>query len=116
VKDGSYRICGAAWGGPVAKVEVTIDSRAWKPATIDPAYSAPYAWKLWTIDWPNPPSGEHSITSRAIDQGGIVQAAPTDPSIARKKTYGRASAGDAEGPHLVTGSAPTWAWRPGRPT
>jgi hypothetical protein len=54
---------------------------------IDPTYSAQYAWKLWTIDWPNPTPGEHSITGRAIDQGGVMQAAPTDPIVARKKTY-----------------------------
>jgi DMSO/TMAO reductase YedYZ molybdopterin-dependent catalytic subunit len=86
-KDGSYRIYGAAWGGPVDKVEVAIDGGAWRPATIDPTYNAPYAWKLWTIDWPNPTAGEHTITSRAVDKQGTVQAAPTDPLIARKKTY-----------------------------
>jgi hypothetical protein len=85
-KDGSSRIYGAAWGSPVDKVEVAIDSGAWKPATIDPAYNAPYARKLWTIDWPNPAVGEHTITSRA-DQQGTVQASPSDPLIARKKTY-----------------------------
>jgi DMSO/TMAO reductase YedYZ molybdopterin-dependent catalytic subunit len=86
-KGGSYRIYGAAWGGPVDKVEVAIDNGAWSPATIDPTYNAPYAWKLWTVDWPNPASGEHTITSRAIGQHGNVQAAPSDPIIARKKTY-----------------------------
>jgi DMSO/TMAO reductase YedYZ molybdopterin-dependent catalytic subunit len=86
-KDGSYRIYGVAWGGPVDKVEVSIDNGAWSAATIDPTYDAPYAWKLWTINWPNPVSGEHTITSRAIDREGRVQAAPTDPIIARKKTY-----------------------------
>jgi DMSO/TMAO reductase YedYZ molybdopterin-dependent catalytic subunit len=86
-KDGSYRIYGAAWGGAVDKVEVAIDGGTWRPTTIDPTYNAPYAWKLWAIDWPNPTAGEHTITSRAIDQQGTVQAAPTDPLIARKKTY-----------------------------
>jgi DMSO/TMAO reductase YedYZ molybdopterin-dependent catalytic subunit len=86
-KDGRYRIYGAAWGGPVARVEVAIDGSGWRDATIDPTYDAPYAWKIWTIDWPRPTPGEHSITSRAIDKAGNVQAAPTDPIIARKKTY-----------------------------
>jgi DMSO/TMAO reductase YedYZ molybdopterin-dependent catalytic subunit len=90
-KDGSYRIYGAAWGGAVDKVEVAIDGGTWRPATIDPTYSAPYAWKLWTIDWPSPTAGEHTITSRAIDQQGAVQAAPTDPVIARKRTYWESS-------------------------
>jgi hypothetical protein len=72
-------------------VEVSIDSGAWRPAAIDPTYDAPYAWKLWAIDWPNPAPGEHSITSRAIDREGAVQTAPTDPLIARKKTYWESS-------------------------
>jgi DMSO/TMAO reductase YedYZ molybdopterin-dependent catalytic subunit len=86
-KDGRYRIYGAAWGGPVAKVEVAIDGAGWRDATIDPTYDSPYAWKIWTIEWPSPTPGEHTITSRAIDKAGNVQAAPTDPIIARKKTY-----------------------------
>ena len=86
-KDGSYRIYGAAWGGAVDKVEVAIDGGTWRPATIDPTYSAPYAWRLWAVDWPNPTAGEHAITSRAIDQQGTMQASPTDPIIARKRTY-----------------------------
>jgi DMSO/TMAO reductase YedYZ molybdopterin-dependent catalytic subunit len=86
-KDGRYQIYGAAWGGPVARVEVAIDGSGWRDATIDPTYDAPYAWKIWTIDWPSPTPGEHSITSRAIDKAGSLQAAPTDPIIARKKTY-----------------------------
>jgi DMSO/TMAO reductase YedYZ molybdopterin-dependent catalytic subunit len=90
-KDGSYRIYGAAWGGAVDRVEVAIDGGTWRPATVDPTYNAPYAWKLWTIDWPSPTAGEHTITSRAIDQQGAVQAAPTDPVIARKKTYWESS-------------------------
>jgi hypothetical protein len=71
----------------VDKVEVAIDGGPFRPATIDPTYDAPYAWKLWTIDWPSPTPGEHRITSRGIDEHGNVQAAPTDPIIARKKTY-----------------------------
>ena len=34
-KDGSYRIVGAAWGAPIASVEVQIDGGPWLPATID---------------------------------------------------------------------------------
>ena len=29
-----YRIVGAAWGAPVAGVEVRVDGGAWMPATI----------------------------------------------------------------------------------
>ena len=33
-KDGDYRIAGAAWGGPIASVEVQVDGGPWMPATI----------------------------------------------------------------------------------
>ena len=34
-KDGQYRIVGAAWGAPIARVEVQVDGGPWRPATID---------------------------------------------------------------------------------
>ena len=82
-----YRITGAAWGGPVARVEVRIDQGPWLPAEIDRAQEAEFAWKIWTLDWPAPPPGEHAITSRAVDAAGRVQPAMDDPSIANKRTY-----------------------------
>ncbi|MGH7388152.1 MAG: sulfite oxidase [Candidatus Rokuibacteriota bacterium] len=86
-KGGDHRISGAAWAGPVARVEVRIDDGAWRAATIDRTNDAPYAWKIWTLDWANPSPGEHAITSRATDAQGNVQPAMTDPVIANKKTY-----------------------------
>ena len=86
-KDGSYRIIGAAWGAPIARVEVRIDSGPWLPATIDGSEAADFAWKIWSLDWPSPASGEHTITSRAIDTAGEVQPAMDDPSIVNKHTY-----------------------------
>ena len=86
-KGGDYRIYGAAWGRPIAKVEVRIDDGPWREATIDQTNNAPYAWKIWTLDWPNPSPGEHRITSRATDAQGNVQPAMTDPVMANKKTY-----------------------------
>lgn len=86
-KDGMYRIYGAAWGAPIARVEVRIDEGPWTPATIDWSDDAPYAWKIWSVDWPSPTVGERRITSRAIDTAGNVQPPLTDPVIANKKTY-----------------------------
>lgn len=86
-KNGQYRIYGAAWGGPVARVEVAIDGGPWQKALIDRTNDAPHAWKIWTLDWRNPTPGEHTITSRAIGRDGTMQPAPTDPIIAGKKTY-----------------------------
>jgi hypothetical protein len=48
---------------------------------------APFAWKVWSLDWTDAAPGEHAITSRAIDAEGNVQPAPDDPVIANKHTY-----------------------------
>ena len=86
-KDDSYRITGAAWGGPIAKVEVKIDDGPWQPAAIDNSDEAKFAWKIWYLDWKNPAKGEHMVTSRAIDVSGQIQPAMDDPWITKKKTY-----------------------------
>ena len=49
----SYQIVGAAWGAPIARVEVQVDGGAWQTATIDESEQAEFAWKLWSIDWPD---------------------------------------------------------------
>jgi DMSO/TMAO reductase YedYZ molybdopterin-dependent catalytic subunit len=91
-QNGRYRIVGMAWGAPIARVEVRIDSGGWLPAAIDQTDNAQYAWKPWSFDWPNPNGGEHAITSRAIDAAGNVQPAPDDPRIAGKHTYWESNA------------------------
>jgi DMSO/TMAO reductase YedYZ molybdopterin-dependent catalytic subunit len=85
--DGRYQIVGAAWGAPIARVEVRIDDGPWLPATIDTSEEAEFAWKIWSLDWPDASPGEHTITSRAIDAAGHVQPAMDDPLIASKHTY-----------------------------
>jgi DMSO/TMAO reductase YedYZ molybdopterin-dependent catalytic subunit len=82
-----YRIIGAAWGAPIAKVEVQIDGGPWLPAIIDRSEEADHAWRIWSLDWDRPSSGEHRITSRAVDFEGHVQPAMDDPVIANKRTY-----------------------------
>ena len=86
-KDDQYRIVGAAWGAPIARVEVRIDGGPWVPATIDRSEEAEFAWKVWFLDWENPSPGEHAITSRAIDTAGQIQPAMDHPRIANKHTY-----------------------------
>ena len=86
-KDGQYRIVGAAWGAPIARVEVQVDGGPWRSATIDRSEQGKFAWSFWSIDWPNATPGEHTITSRAADIQGNVQPAMDDPHIANKKTY-----------------------------
>ena len=89
-KDGRHQIHGAAWGAPVARVEVRIDGGAWMPATLD-ASKDPFAWRFWHLAWPSAAAGEHTITSRAIDVAGSVQPAMDDPKIAGKRTYWEAN-------------------------
>jgi DMSO/TMAO reductase YedYZ molybdopterin-dependent catalytic subunit len=85
-----YTIMGAAWGAPIARVEVQIDSGPWMPASLDSLVSQRsnrYAWRFWTFNWGTPTPGEHQIRSRAIDVDGNVQPAPTDPIIAGRRTF-----------------------------
>ena len=49
--------------------------------------STEFAWKFWSLSWAHPLTGEHAITSRAIDTAGTIQPAMDDPLIAKKHTY-----------------------------
>jgi DMSO/TMAO reductase YedYZ molybdopterin-dependent catalytic subunit len=90
-----YAIVGAAWGAPIAAVEVQIDDGPWIEARLErrrPAKGrskarSEFAWTFWTHDWGSPAAGEHTIRSRAFDRDGNVQPAPDDPSIANKVTF-----------------------------
>jgi len=84
--DGRYSVMGAAWGAPIAGVEVRIDDGPWRAATLTEGEGSEYAWVFWTFDW-DAASGEHTVTSRATDGDGNVQLAPDDPLLANKATY-----------------------------
>ncbi len=86
IRNGQYRIMGAAWGTPIQRVEVQIDGGAWQPATLAQGSNA-FAWNFWQLDWNDPAAGEHDVSSRAVDKNGNVQPAPTDPIITNKHTY-----------------------------
>ncbi|MBV9248063.1 MAG: molybdopterin-dependent oxidoreductase, partial [Acetobacteraceae bacterium] len=85
--DGQYRIMGFAWGASIAKVQVRIDDGPWGAAALDPNEQGEFAWRSWSLGWPDPAAGEHTITSRATDTAGNVQPAPDDAFIANKRTY-----------------------------
>ena len=91
--DGTVRLSGAAWtdGTPLRAVEVKIDDGNWKPALLDHTQTAKYAWQLFHFDWSNPPLGEHTLVSRAIDNEGRIQPAADDPQIKMKRTYWEAN-------------------------
>jgi len=83
-----YSIMGAAWGAPISGVEVRIDEEPWQPATLtDEGKGSEFAWTFWTFEWGTPSPGEHTVTSRAIDENGDVQPAPDDPFLVGKTTY-----------------------------
>jgi hypothetical protein len=83
----AYRIEGAAWGQPIAEVEVQIDDGPWQSAALDPDHVRRFSWRFWKLDWPDPEPGEHTITARAIDTKGNIQPAADDPWIVNKVTY-----------------------------
>jgi len=75
------RVHGAAWGGEVAKVEVSVDGgEAWKPATLlDEA--KPNAWRRWEFQWATPAkAGRQILMARASDSKGRSQPAAHDPN------------------------------------
>ncbi len=83
----SYRIEGAVLGAPIGAVEVKIDEGSWQRARMDRSQQAEAAWVFWTFNWADPASGEHTVTTRAVDTSGNVQPAQDDPLIANKITY-----------------------------
>jgi DMSO/TMAO reductase YedYZ molybdopterin-dependent catalytic subunit len=86
-QDKGYSIMGAAWGEPIAGVEVRIDDEPWQDATLTTGEGEEFAWVFWTLDWGTPEAGEHTVTSRATSLAGNVQPAPDDPFLAGKSTY-----------------------------
>jgi DMSO/TMAO reductase YedYZ molybdopterin-dependent catalytic subunit len=90
-----YTILGAAWGAPIADVEVQIDDGPWmaaklhrkQPRSKASGHRTEFAWTFWTLHWGQPAAGEHSIRSRAFDVDGNVQPAPDDPYLASKVTF-----------------------------
>jgi DMSO/TMAO reductase YedYZ molybdopterin-dependent catalytic subunit len=82
-----YSILGAAWGKPIASVDVRIDDGTWEPAQLTEGEGEEFAWTFWTYDWGTPTPGDHTVTSRATAVNGDVQPAPDDPFLAGKTTY-----------------------------
>lgn len=72
-------------GTPLKSVEVKVDEGPWQPATLDPATSSKYSWKLFSYAWSGATPGEHTLVSRVTDITGKVQ--PTVEELADKKTF-----------------------------
>jgi hypothetical protein len=72
-------------GTPLKSVEVKVDDGPWQPATLDPATSSKYSWKLFTYAWNGATPGEHTLVSRVTDATGKVQ--PTEQDLETKKSF-----------------------------
>jgi hypothetical protein len=82
-----YSVMGAAWGAPIASVEVSIDDGEWEMATLTEGEGEEPAWVFWTYDWSTAAPGKHTVTSRATDADGNVQPEPGEGHLAGKTTY-----------------------------
>jgi DMSO/TMAO reductase YedYZ molybdopterin-dependent catalytic subunit len=90
-----YTVMGAAWGEPIAEVQVQIDDGRWMTAELDDSSSgrggsrdrSGFAWRFWTLEWGKPTAGLHAIRSRAFDVEGNVQPAPNDSYLASRVTF-----------------------------
>ena len=79
LQPGRHTVAGVAWAPTrgIAKVEVSIDGGPWVEAALDPTLG-PDSWRLWRHEW-GATAGEHTITVRATDGTGLVQAAARTP-------------------------------------
>ena len=87
-KDGSrHKVLGVILndGTAIKSVEVKVDDGPWQPATIDPATTGKYSWKLFNYTWNGATPGEHTLVSRVTDVNGKVQ--PTAEELENKKTF-----------------------------
>jgi DMSO/TMAO reductase YedYZ molybdopterin-dependent catalytic subunit len=77
----TIRVHGAAWGGEVAKVELSADGgKEWKTVRLlDEAN--PNAWRRWELDWTVPATrGKHILMARATNSRGKTQPTERDPN------------------------------------
>lgn len=71
----STTLRGMAWAGEehITKVDVSTDGGAtWTAAELT-GPSAPFTWRLWTLNWLPPQPGYYTVLSRAADSAGRVQ-------------------------------------------
>jgi DMSO/TMAO reductase YedYZ molybdopterin-dependent catalytic subunit len=75
---------GIAWasGRGISKVEVQVDNEDWQSAELISPPLSPLSWVLWRYGWQYD-AGRHTISVRAYDGDGLLQAVerrPTAPS------------------------------------
>lgn len=78
VPPGEVTLRGRAWSGwgPIAGVEVSVDSgTSWEEAELGPP-AGKHAWLAWSLAW-DASEGRHELLSRARDVAGNIQ--PLEP-------------------------------------
>jgi DMSO/TMAO reductase YedYZ molybdopterin-dependent catalytic subunit len=70
-------------GTPLRSVEVRVDNGPWQAARLE-SVNTQFSWKLFSYEWNNLGSGEHTIVSRATDNNGVMQ--PEEAELVDKKT------------------------------
>ena len=86
-----YAVMGAAWGAPIAAVQVRIDNGPWRAATLyglsgRRKHSSGYAWRFWTFDWGTPAPGRTSDHFARV-RHGRQHPAGAERSISREPDY-----------------------------
>jgi DMSO/TMAO reductase YedYZ molybdopterin-dependent catalytic subunit len=78
----TFRIHGAAWGGKVKGVEISVDGGgSWRSATLIDQ-SPGRAWCRWEIEWAVPSRpGEQTLMARAVGEDGKTQPTQRDPDL-----------------------------------
>jgi DMSO/TMAO reductase YedYZ molybdopterin-dependent catalytic subunit len=74
VPGGDVTVAGTAWaqGRGISRVELRFDQGDWRPAELAPEVS-PLTWRMFRLTTPLPP-GQHTVTCRAVDGTGQMQA------------------------------------------
>lgn len=78
------RIVGAAWtngDAEITRVELSFNrGKSWVEATLGEE-QAPYAWRLWSLDWTPAVAGVFEIIARAHDSKGREQPMERDSTL-----------------------------------
>ncbi|MEU0820221.1 molybdopterin-dependent oxidoreductase [Streptomyces mirabilis] len=80
-KSGTVMVGGVAWAQHrgIDKVEVRVDDGPWQEARLA-AEDSRDTWRLWSFPW-QATKGGHTLTVRASDRSGAVQAERRAPTI-----------------------------------
>ncbi|MDG5485422.1 molybdopterin-dependent oxidoreductase [Mycolicibacterium gadium] len=74
VPSGDVTVAGTAWaqGRGISKVELRFDNEEWQPAELATEVNR-NTWRMFRLTRPLAP-GQHTVTSRAFDGSGVMQA------------------------------------------